>query len=252
MASSDDLSGRRALVTGGCAGIGLAIVRAYRAAGARVAVLDRQAASDAFRAELPDVPVFACDVAEPDDIRKGFDAAVEALGGLDTVVANAGVSQNQPTLDLDFAGWRKVMSVNLDGVFLTAHEAGRRMAASGGGSILLMASMYGVVAAPERLGYCVSKSGTVMMAKALAVEWAKLGIRVNALAPGYVRTPFVDDLVARGRLDPAKLEARTPIGRMIDPTEIADAARFLASDAARAVTGQVFGIDGGWTANGYL
>ncbi len=244
--ASADLAGRRAIVTGGCSGIGLAIVCAFREAGAEVAVLDREPT------ELAGVEVIACDVADPESVRAGFDAAEKALGGLDVVVANAGVSQNCPTFELDFAAWRRVMSVNLDGVFLTAQEAGKRMSKTGGGSLLLMASMYGTVAAPERLGYCVSKSGVVMMAKALAIEWAKLGIRVNAIAPGYVRTPFVDELVARGRLDPAKLEARTPIGRMIETDEVADAARFLASDAARAVTGQVMGVDGGWTAYGYL
>ena len=115
-----------------------------------------------------------------------------------------------------------------------------------------VASMYGVVAAPERLGYCVSKSGTVMMTKALAIEWAQLGIRVNAIAPGYVRTPFVEELVEQGRLDLAKLEKRTPMGRLITPEEVADAACFLISDSARAITGQIIGIDGGWTAYGYL
>ena len=90
------------------------------------------------------------------------------------------------------------------------------------------------------------------MTKALAIEWAQLGIRVNAIAPGYVRTPFVEELVALGRLDLEKLEQRTPMGRLITPEEVADAACFLISDAARAITGQIIGIDGGWTAYGYL
>ncbi len=99
------------------------------------------------------------------------------------------------------ADWQRVMDINCTGAFLTAQEAGRRMVAQGRGVILMMASLYGVLAAPERLGYCVSKAGVVMMAKALAVEWAAHGVRVNALAPGYVETPFLSELIARGRLD---------------------------------------------------
>ena len=251
MTGQADLSGRHVLVTGGCSGIGLAIVKAFQSAGARVAVFDR-VITDVFLQTHRDIAAIKGDVSDPASVHHGFGEAAAALGGLDTVVVNAGVSQNRPTLDLAFEDWRRVMSVNLDGAFISCQEAGRRMAASGGGSILLTASMYGLVAAPERLGYCVSKSGVVMMAKALAIEWASLGIRDNAIAPGYVLTPFVEDLVEQGRLDLPKLEQRTPMGRLITPEEVADAACFLASDAARAITGQIVAIDGGWTAYGYI
>ncbi len=251
MSGQADLAGRNVLVTGGCSGLGLAMAHTFRRAGARVAVFDRTIPGG-FAASHPDFLLIDGDVTDPASVREGFGKAQSAFGRLDAVIANAGVSQNKPTLDLDFAEWRRVMSINLDGAFLTCHEAGRLMAASGGGSIILTASMYGVVAAPERLGYCVSKSGTVMMTKALAIEWAQLGIRVNAIAPGYVRTPFVEELVEQGRLDLAKLEKRTPMGRLITPEEVADAACFLISDSARAITGQIIGIDGGWTAYGYL
>lgn len=245
------LKNHRAIVTGGLSGIGRAIVEAYVHSSAKVVVLDRDAPGDEFMKALPKVSVIQCDVGNAESTRHAFDAACGELGGLDVAVANAGISQNCPTFDLDYEGWRKVMAVNLDGVFLTAHEAGRRMKDKGG-SILMMASMYGVVAAPERVGYCVSKAGVVMMAKALAIEWAKLGIRVNAIAPGYVKTALVEDLAARGRLDIDKLTTRIPMGRLITTGEIADAACFLASDQARAITGQVLGVDGGWTAYGYL
>lgn len=251
MSGQADLAGQNILVTGGCSGLGLAMVVAFQRAGARVAVFDRTI-PEGFADAHPDLVLIAGDVSDPVSVREGFGAAQTALGRLDTVIANAGVSQNKPTLELGFEEWRRVMSINLDGAFLTCHEAGRLMAASGGGSIVLTASMYGVVAAPERLGYCVSKSGTVMMTKALAIEWAQLGIRVNAIAPGYVRTPFVEELVEQGRLDLDKLQKRTPMGRLITPEEVADAACFLISDAARAITGQIIGIDGGWTAYGYL
>ena len=251
MSGQSDLSGRKALVTGGCSGIGLAIVDGLRTSGARVAVFDKIVPQD-FHMTHPDVSVVSGDVTDPESVHAGFDRACTMLGGLDTVIANAGISQNRPTLDLAFEEWRRVMAVNLDGVFLTCHEAGRRLSKSGGGSIVLTASMYGLVAAPERIGYCVSKSGVVMMAKALAIEWASMGIRVNAVAPGYVHTPFVEALVEQGRLDLPKLENRTPLGRLISPEEVADATCFLVSDAARAITGQIVAIDGGWTAYGYI
>jgi NAD(P)-dependent dehydrogenase (short-subunit alcohol dehydrogenase family) len=201
---------------------------------------------------MENVAVALGNVTEPSDVKKAFDVAEETFGPVDVVFANAGVSQNCPTLDLDFEGWRRVMGVNLDGVFLTAQEAGRRMIPRGQGHIILTSSIYGVVAAPERLGYVVSKSGVSAMTKALAVEWAQYGIRVNAIAPGYVRTPFVEDLQARGRLDIAALEKRTPIGRLIETREVAEVAAFLASDASGPITGQIIGVDGGWTAYGYV
>lgn len=247
-----DLAGKLALITGGASGLGLAMTRRFAGRGARVVVLDREASAADALAGLPNVVALDCDVSEPEAVRAAFDRAEADCGALDIVVANAGIAQNSPTLDLSFADWRKVMGVNLDGVFLTAQEAGRRMIPRERGVILLMASMYGVVAAPERLGYCVSKSGVAMMAKALALEWARHGLRVNAIAPGYVRTPFLDDLIARGRLDADRLTARMPIGRLIEPGEVADLAAFLASDEASAITGQIAGVDGGWSANGYL
>ncbi len=247
-----DFAGKVVLITGGGAGLGLAMTERFAARGARMVVLDRDPAAVDALAGLADVVLIPCDVADPEAIRTAFNRAEAACGSLDIVVANAGISQNSPTLDLSFADWREVMGVNLDGVFLTAQEAGRRMIPRERGVILLMASMYGVVAAPERLGYCVSKSGVAMMAKALALEWARHGLRVNAIAPGYARTPFLDDLIARGRLDADRLTARMPIGRFIEAGEVADLAAFLASDEASAITGQVAGVDGGWSANGYL
>lgn len=246
------LAGRCALVTGGASGIGLAVCRALRAEGAALVLLDPDPKAQDVAAALGETVVVQGSVAVRADVAAACDSALSRFGRLDIALANAGVSQNQPTLDVTDADWQRVMDVNVTGVFLTAQEAARRMLPQGRGVILLMASMYGVVAAPERVGYCVSKAGVAMMAKTLAVEWAAQGVRVNAIAPGYVRTPFLEDLAARGRVDLERLRQRTPMGRLVTVEEVADAAVFLASDQASAITGHVLGVDGGWAAYGYL
>lgn len=247
-----NLEGRVALVTGGASGIGLAISERFVERGAKVVVLDFGPEAAKNLAAKPGITLIPCDVTQPEAVSAAFSRAEMDVGPLDIVVANAGISQNNPTLELDFAQWRKVMGINLDGVFLTVQEAGRRMVPRGKGVILMMASMYGVVAAPERIAYVASKSAVAAMAKALAIEWGPHGIRVNGMAPGYVKTPLVADLIARGRLDASKLEAKTPLRRMIDPAEIADLAAFMASDEAGGMTGHIAVFDGGFTANGYL
>lgn len=246
------LASRCALVTGGASGLGLAMARAFRAAGATVAILDVDPAAKERAAELGEAIAVCGSVCQRADIVAAFDAAVARFGRVDIAVANAGVSQNRPTLEVADEEWDRVIDVNLTGAFLTMQEAGRRMVPQGSGSIMVTSSLYGVVAAPERVGYCVSKAGVAMMAKVLAIEWAKYGVRVNAIAPGYVRTSLVEDLATRGRLDIGALERRTPIGRLVKPEEIAQVATFLASDAASAITGQVVTADGGWTAYGYI
>lgn len=250
--NGQSLAGRCALVTGGASGLGLAMARAFRTAGATVAILDVDPAAKHRAAELGEAIAVCGSVSQRADVVAAFDAAVAHFGRVDIAVANAGVSQNRPTLEVADEEWDRVIDINLKGAFLTMQEAGRRMVPQGSGSIMVTSSLYGVVAAPERVGYCVSKAGVAMMAKVLAIEWARYGVRVNAIAPGYVRTPLVEDLATRGRLDVGALERRTPIGRLVKPEEIAQVATFLASDAASAITGQVITADGGWTAYGYI
>ncbi len=244
------LGGKIALVTGGAAGLGLGMARAFLAEGARVVLLDI-AAPPATLLATPAVMALACDVTDEAALETAFCQAEAAWGPLDIVVVNAGISQNSPSLALDFARWRQVMAINLDAAFLAAQAAGRRMVPRGRGVILFTASVYGVIAGPERLGYVVSKQGIVAMAKALALEWSPLGLRVNAIAPGYVRTALLDDLIARGRVDGEAIIAHTPLRRFISVEEVAKTAAFVVSDAASAITGHVIAVDGGWIANGF-
>ena len=165
---------------------------------------------------------------------------------------NAGIIGNAPSIELEEATWRRVIDVNLTGVFLVAQAAARIMIPQGGGSIVNTTSMYGVAAAPGRASYCASKAGVVGLTKVLAIEWAASAVRVNAIGPGYVRTALTEQAEAEGKLDFNALVRRVPVGQLATPAEIADIALFLASDAAAYITGQTLVADGGWTSYSYL
>ncbi|WP_066705889.1 SDR family NAD(P)-dependent oxidoreductase [Celeribacter ethanolicus] len=253
-----DFTGRTALVTGAASGLGLAMARAFVGAGAHVVLFDLdedgvRAAADALNADHPGrVMALAGSITDTGTVAAACEAAVAFGGRLDVVMNNAGISGNGPSLDLDEATWRRGIDINLSGAFFVAQAAGRIMAEQGGGSIVNTASMYGVVTAPERAAYCAAKAGVVALTKVLAIEWADRNIRVNAIAPGYVRTALTENLAAQGRLDLDALNARVPAGRLGTPEEIASASLFLASDASAYVTGQTLVADGGWSSYSYL
>lgn len=250
-------AGQRALVTGGAAGIGLATARLLAAGGARLALLDIDALRlDEAAAELrgggAEVVTIVASVAEPGEVRDAFAGLDTRWGGLDILVNNAGVIGKRAALDLTDEAWSRVMRINLDGVFFCAREAGRRMVAQRSGAIVNLGSIYSLVAAPERLAYCASKAAVAAITKVLAIEWARHGVRVNAVAPGYVETDLIGAAVRAGELDAAPLARRTPAGRLGRPDEIARAILFLLDPANDYVTGHVLAVDGGWTAYGYV
>ncbi|UVE16137.1 glucose 1-dehydrogenase [Pseudomonas sp. LS44] len=254
-----ELAGKVAFVTGAASGIGLAMAKAFAANGAHLALFDINASAlEQVRGELGEthpgiqLEAIAGSITDPQVVEDAMQRTVESFGRVDVLLNNAGIAMNRPTLELSADDWRRAIDINLNGVFYCAQAAGRRMVDQSSGVILNTASMYGLSAAPERAAYCGSKAAVVMLTKVLAIEWAKAGVRVNAIAPGYVQTALVDQLVRDGRMDLDALTARTPAGRLAQPEEIAGVALFLAADAAAFINGQTLVADGGWTAYGYI
>ena len=245
-----DLSGRRLLVTGGGSGIGRAVALGAAAAGARVVVAGRRTGAleeTAGAASGPgEVTTFAADVADPEAVRSLVEACVGRLGGLDGLVHAAGVHSIGASADLDDTEFDRVLRINLMGAFRVTREVGRVMLRQRGGSIVQVASLSSFGAFPGRLAYAVSKAGVAEMTLTLAAEWGRRAVRVNALVPGFVRTPIQDSLVERGLLDLGALEARTPLGRRAETADMVGPTLFLLSDAARFVTGHCLVVDGGW------
>jgi NAD(P)-dependent dehydrogenase (short-subunit alcohol dehydrogenase family) len=241
------------LVTGGADGIGWAIARSFAARGDRVAILDLDGARAAERAAAlgPGHLGLGGDVTDEGQVEAAVARAVAAFGGLGAAVNNAGIGDNPaPTLEQDLDRFRRVLAVHVDGAFLVSRAAARAMMPAGGGAIVNIASIAGLGGIPRRNAYGAAKAGIVAMTRAMACEWAGAGIRVNAVAPGYVATELLAKLEAEGGVDLAAIRRRIPMGRLGEPEAIADAVVFLASPAARYVTGTVLPVDGGWSAFG--
>lgn len=248
-----ELAGRVVVVTGGASGIGLATARAFSGCGCRIALLDADGArlETAARELARDAEVLpvAASVSDPDAVRGAFEDVAARLGPIDVLFGSAGIAMNRPALELSYEDWRRAVDVNLTGAFLCSQAAARQMVPRRSGVILNVASMYGVVGAPRRAAYCATKAAIVNLTRALSAEWAPLGLRVNAVAPGYVRTPLVEALAREGRLDVGAIERRTPAGRLARADEVAAVALFLASKDAAFVNGQAIVVDGGLTAS---
>jgi NAD(P)-dependent dehydrogenase (short-subunit alcohol dehydrogenase family) len=249
------LDGRVAIVTGGARGIGREAAETLAAAGARVVLADRDkekvegAAAEMRALGYRAAPIVA-DVADEASVDEMVQATLKREGRLDILVNNAGIAIRRSAVDLALGDWDKVLSVNMTGSFLCARAAARLMIAAGaGGAIVNVASIMGLSGGGlyPNVSYQASKGAIVNMTRALAVEWAPHAIRVNAVAPTYVRTELIGPILEDPELV-ARIEAMTPLRKLAEPADVAAAIAFLVSPAAAMITGHTLAVDGGFLA----
>jgi NAD(P)-dependent dehydrogenase (short-subunit alcohol dehydrogenase family) len=248
------LDDKVAVITGGARGIGRATAELFATVGARAVIVDRDGdeakrAASAIRVAGGKADAHAVDVTDAVAVEKLFAEIAQQAGRLDVLVNNAGASIRKPTLELPREDWDRVVAVNMTAVFVCTSAAVRHMLAAGrGGAIVNIASIMGLSGGSyPNISYKATKGAVVNMTRAFAIEWAKAGIRVNAVAPTWVRTGFIAPILE----DPvwlAEVESITPMGRLAEPEEVAAAILFLASPAASMVTGHTLAVDGGFLA----
>ena len=247
------------IVTGAADGIGWATAQQLAASGWSVALMDLNGALATERAQSlgPQHSGWACDVTDADAVRERVAEVVARHGRIDALINNAGIAdQTAPTLEQTAEAFDRVLSVHLRGAFLMSQQVIAQMlrqprdARGNRGAIVNIGSIASFGGIPGRNAYSAAKAGVLGMTRALASEWARKGIRVNAVAPGYVKTALVAGLVERGAIDAQAIARRTPMGRMAAPEEIAQTMAFLVSPQASYITGAVLPVDGGWGALG--
>lgn len=250
MARYEELKSKRVLITGAASGIGLAAAQVFAAQGSKVFVADYN--KEAAEKVMAENPAFAgccvCDVSKEEEVKAAFEKMDAELGGIDVLISNAGISVRSDFVDITYEQWKKVIDINLNGMFLCAREAAKRMLAQKSGVILMTASTNGTEGHRWYTDYNASKAGVILLTKSMALELAPV-VRVNCVCPGYVLTPmqraeYTDEMLA-------KVNEGIPMKRHAEPEEIGRLYAFLASDDAAYITGADIRIDGGETAGLY-
>lgn len=251
--SSYELSNQKAIVTGGGQGLGRAMAIALAEAGADVAIADinahtaKQAAAEIEKLGRKSL-VVKMDVAKSDEIDQVVERAIKEFGRIDILVNNAGINRRIPAEQMSETDWRKVIDVNLTGVFLCSQAVGRQMIKQKSGRIINIASVSGMLLnrGVTQVAYYAAKAGVIMLTKALAMEWAKYNIRVNSISPGWMRTPLVESEFITDKKRYQEIIEDTPMRRFGEPKELGPAVVYLVSEASSFVTGENLVIDGGY------
>jgi len=244
---SNEFKDRVAIITGGARGIGRACAEAFLREGASVVLADKDAeGAAAAAAELgPNALAVQTDVTDITAIKRMVETATERLGRIDFLVNSAGNAHQTPSLELTEETWDAILGVNLKGTFFCCQACAPHIAKNKG-SIVNISSFLAGVGMPQRAAYSASKGGIISLTRVLAAEWAPMGIRVNAVAPGFTYTEISEKAIAAGRLDPKWVEGRSPMSRWGKPEEIAEAVLFLAGNRASFINGETIFADGGW------
>lgn len=258
MLQTDLLAGLTAVVTGGSQGLGLATVQALASHGARIFILDlKEAQAHQAAAALPitahtsgEHGAFLCDVRKDQDRKAAIQTIIERSGRIDVLVNNAGIQYHAPGEAIDEEKWRDLFETNVHAVMFMSRDVAPYMLKQGSGSIINIGSLLSVLGMPRRTAYGASKTAVIGITRSLGVEWAGRGLRVNAICPGYHKTPLLQEYIDKGLVDEERIRTRIPMGRLGPMEAIGNAAVFLASPLSSYITGQYLLVDGGYSTFG--